>query len=112
MHKRHDDFIPWFGQCPLHVVVAFSNLSTTLIFLISNPLVRNLHKLESLTSYTNDLTQSTRVRRQWKHTQEYKSSNTTHTSKGENTRIKTTEFLPRKHSILSRMSQKRGCVES
>jgi hypothetical protein len=21
MHKRHGDFIPWFGQCLLHVVV-------------------------------------------------------------------------------------------
>jgi hypothetical protein len=21
MHKRHDDFFPWFGQCLLHVVV-------------------------------------------------------------------------------------------
>jgi hypothetical protein len=21
MHKRHDDFIPWFGQCLLYVVV-------------------------------------------------------------------------------------------
>jgi hypothetical protein len=21
MHKRHDDFIPWFGQCLLHFVV-------------------------------------------------------------------------------------------
>jgi hypothetical protein len=22
-HKRHNDFIPWFGQCLLHVVVTF-----------------------------------------------------------------------------------------
>jgi hypothetical protein len=22
MHKRHNDFIPWFGQCLLHVVVS------------------------------------------------------------------------------------------
>jgi hypothetical protein len=21
MHKRHNDFIPWFGQCLLHIVV-------------------------------------------------------------------------------------------
>jgi hypothetical protein len=35
-----------------------------LFFLISNPFMRNLHKLESLTPYTNDLNQSTRVRRE------------------------------------------------
>jgi hypothetical protein len=23
MDKRHNDFIPWFGQCLLHVVVTF-----------------------------------------------------------------------------------------
>jgi hypothetical protein len=49
MHKRHGDFIPWFGQCLLHVVVTSfgqgpsqviqrSNLSTTVFFLTSNPL--------------------------------------------------------------------------
>jgi uncharacterized sporulation protein YeaH/YhbH (DUF444 family) len=83
-----------------------------LFFLISNPLVRNLHKLESLTPYMNDLNQSTIVRKEYKHTQEYKNNNTTHTSKGEYARIKTTEFLSRKCSILSRRSRKHGCVES
>jgi hypothetical protein len=34
--------------------------------------MRNLHKLESLTPYTNDLNESTRERRQQKHKQEYK----------------------------------------
>jgi hypothetical protein len=42
-------------------VIQRSNLSTTLFFLISSPFVRNLHKLESLTPYTNDLNQSSRV---------------------------------------------------
>jgi hypothetical protein len=39
-------------------VIQRSNLSATLFFLISNPFVRNLQKLESLTPYTNDLNQS------------------------------------------------------
>jgi hypothetical protein len=78
MHTRHDDFILWFGQRLHHVVVTSfvrvalnasqviqrSNLSTTLFFLISNPSVRNLHKLESLTLYTSDLNQSKGVRRE------------------------------------------------
>jgi hypothetical protein len=81
MHKRHDDFILWFGQCLLHIVVTSfgqwlhialnpsqviqrSNLSTTLFFLMSNPFVRNLHRFGSPTPYTNDLNQSTRVRRE------------------------------------------------
>jgi hypothetical protein len=64
MHQCHSDFILWFGQCLLHVVVTSfgqglqstsqviqrSNLSATVFFLISSFLfVRNLHKLESLT---------------------------------------------------------------
>jgi hypothetical protein len=39
-------------------------LSTTLFFLMSNPFVRNLHRFGSPTPYTNDLNQSTRVRRE------------------------------------------------
>jgi hypothetical protein len=48
MHNRHNDFISWFIQCLLHVVVALnhsqviqrSNLSTTILFLISNSLCK------------------------------------------------------------------------
>jgi hypothetical protein len=44
-------------------VIQRSNLSTIVFFLISSfPFERNLHKLESLTPYTNDLDQNTRVR--------------------------------------------------
>jgi hypothetical protein len=43
-------------------VIQRSNLSTTIFFLISSfSFMRNLHKLESLMPYTNDLNQSTRV---------------------------------------------------
>jgi hypothetical protein len=67
-----------------------SYITTTIFFLISNPFVRNLHKLESLMPYTNDLNQSIRVRREYRHTKEHKSNNTTHISKQENTIIKMT----------------------
>jgi hypothetical protein len=43
-------------------VIQRPNLNTTVFLLISNPFVRNIHKLESLTPYKNDLNQSTRVR--------------------------------------------------
>jgi hypothetical protein len=77
MCKRHDDFIPWSSQCLLRVVMTSfgQGLHSTPLkcskdqtwvphFLpyIKFSLVRNLHKLESLTRYTIDLNQSTRVR--------------------------------------------------
>jgi hypothetical protein len=74
MHKWHGDFIPWFGQCLLHVVVTsfdqglhstplkwskdqtwvpqFSSLYQVF------PFVRNIHKLEYLTPYTIDPNQT------------------------------------------------------
>jgi hypothetical protein len=39
-------------------VIQISNLSTTVFFLYQIPFARNLHKLESLTPYTNDLNQN------------------------------------------------------
>jgi hypothetical protein len=63
MHNRHDDFILWFGKMRTprcgdllwsrvalnsSQMIQRSNLSITVFFLISNPFVRNLYKLESL----------------------------------------------------------------
>jgi hypothetical protein len=77
MDSRHDDFNMWFDQCLLHVGVSSfgQELHSTplkwskdqtwvpkLSSLYQISFVRNIHKLESLTPYTNDLNQSTRVR--------------------------------------------------
>jgi hypothetical protein len=111
MHKKHNDFIPWFGQCLLHVVVTLSvkgctqPLScdpkiklTTIFFLISSfPFVRNLHKLDFLTPYTNDLDQNTKVRG---------SSNTHKNSNRSNTR---TRVKRRAQEIIKRSYSSNTC---
>jgi hypothetical protein len=58
----------------------------------SNPFVRNLHTLESLTPYTSDLNKKQSKGGSRVHTQEHNRSNNKHTSQRESTRTRTTEL--------------------
>jgi hypothetical protein len=89
-------------------VIQRSNLSTTVFFLISNLFLRNIHKLESLTPYTNDLNQSTRVRRS---SNKHKNSITTTTPTRIKKRARKTKWQShnsRRRSNLYLMKQQRG----
>jgi hypothetical protein len=126
MHKGHDKFIPWFEQCLFHIVVTSfgQGLHSTPFKWFKDqtwvPCCSSLYQIPLWgisTSWSlsrlHEWSQSKHKSKEGVETHiRVQEQQHTHTSKGENTRIKTIESLSKKCSILSRMSRKRGCVES